>query len=857
MNNREEDRHRNRARTHESGAAKRRKGKEAALKSAEDLAKTRKLDQFFTVLPRQEQELASDAAAETGDNTTNAGVNPDMPEEHDVQTKSGEDEVPVAEMQDLDLPRGNDIGLWPPTMSEEIREYWVKQGASTVQNCDECLFSAHSVKQARKDRDIPRICTVGLFHRKNHNGEVITRKWLCFSPSTGRVYCFTCRLMCLNTSTARSESSQLSTNGFCNWKRSQERLNSHEQSSEHITATIALNKRLKVLGRIDVELTQQTERLERYWKAVLKRVVSVIKFIAERGLAFRGDNELVGSPRNGNFLGILELIAQYDDFLSQHIESHANRGKGHTNYLSSTIMEELISIMGDRVLQEIITHVKKSKYYSISLDSTPDASHVDQLTLILRYMEKDGPVERFVVFMGNKGHGAQEMFDALMKFMETVNMDIRDCRGQSYDNASAMSGKYNGLQAKVREKNKLAFWIPCTAHSLNLVGKDAAECCSSAVHFFDFVEKLYVFFTISTHRHQILMELLKHGDSSLTLKRVTTTRWSCRADALKALKENYHQIQEALKQIADDLEEKMCVRCEAEGLLKQMNKLETGFYTIFWNDILQRTDATNKSLQHAKLDLNTAVASLTSLKSYVASKRDSFYEYEDQGKELTGTDEYIQAKTRRQKRNVRQNPLDYSLAEEAHLSPSEKYKTESFLPVIDQFVTSLDHRLQAYAHISRLFGFFAHLNALSSDELQDAAKQLIAAYPDDLDIVFVEEIRQFVPFVNIFNDEEPEDIGTELFLYRLLISKGVQDTFPNVEVSLRIYLSLMVSNCSGERSFSKLKLIENRLRTSMAQKRLVNLVLMSLESDILRELDFQDIITHFAIQKSRKLSALQ
>ena len=50
-------------------------------------------------------------------------------------------------------------------------------------------------------------------------------------------------------------------------------------------------------------------------RAVLKRVVSVIKFIAERGLAFRGNNELVGSSRNGNFLGILELIAQYATFL--------------------------------------------------------------------------------------------------------------------------------------------------------------------------------------------------------------------------------------------------------------------------------------------------------------------------------------------------------------------------------------------------------------------------------------------------------------------------------------------------------------------------------------------------------------
>ena len=55
-------------------------------------------------------------------------------------------------------------------------------------------------------------------------------------------------------------------------------------------------------------------------------------------------------------------------------------------------------------------------------------------------------------------------------------IDIQHCRGQSYDNASAMSGRYNDLQvqANVAAKNNLAAWIPCAGHSLNLVVKAAA-----------------------------------------------------------------------------------------------------------------------------------------------------------------------------------------------------------------------------------------------------------------------------------------------------------------------------------------------------------------------------------------------
>ena len=76
--------------------------------------------------------------------------------------------------------------------------------------------------------------------------------------------------------------------------------------------------------------------------------------------------------------------------------------------------------------------------------------------------------------------------------------------------------------------------------------------------------------------------------------------------------------------------------------------------------------------------------------------------------------------------------------------------------------------------------------------------------------------------------------------------------FPNIEIALRIYLSLMVSNCSGERSFSKLKRIKNELRNRIGQDRLNSLSIMSIESDVLRQLDFSQIIMDFSHLKSRK-----
>ena len=83
---------------------------------------------------------------------------------------------------------------------------------------------------------------------------------------------------------------------------------------------------------------------------------------------------------------------------------------------------------------------------------------------------------------------------------------------------------------------------------------------------------------------------------------------------------------------------------------------------------------------------------------------------------------------------------------------------------------------------------------------------------------------------------------------------GIRETFPNVEITLRIYLSMFVSNCSGERSFSTLKRVKNVIRTSMNDERLNSLVLLSIESDLLRSLDFSDIIADFASRKARKVT---
>lgn len=211
--------------------------------------------------------------------------------------------------------------------------------------------------------------------------------------------------------------------------------------------------------------------------------MATIQFLSSRGLPFRGDDELVGSPHNGNFLGCLELISRFDPLLSEHLARYGNKGRGHTSYLSSTVCDEFIQLMAEKVLRAIVKEVKDGKYFSIIVDSTPDVTHVDQLALIIRYvLKKSGePVERFLEFIPLHGHTAEHMEETLKSELKELDIDLMDCRGQSYDNASNMAGKYSRLQARIKNKNPNADFIPCSAHSLNLVGACAAECCLEAV----------------------------------------------------------------------------------------------------------------------------------------------------------------------------------------------------------------------------------------------------------------------------------------------------------------------------------------------------------------------------------------
>ena len=137
-------------------------------------------------------------------------------------------------------------------------------------------------------------------------------------------------------------------------------------------------------------------------------------------------------PQNGNFLGLLELLAQFDVFLANRIRRFSNSGKGVPFYLSSTTCNEFVQLMAKEVTTKIANEVKKAKYCSITVDSTLDVTHVNQLTFIIRYVQDNSTiVKRFLKFIDSNGqHDAESITNHILRTLTEYDINLDNCHGQ-------------------------------------------------------------------------------------------------------------------------------------------------------------------------------------------------------------------------------------------------------------------------------------------------------------------------------------------------------------------------------------------------------------------------------------------
>lgn len=141
----------------------------------------------------------------------------------------------------------------------------------------------------------------------------------------------------------------------------------------------------------------------------------------------------------------------------------------------------------------------------------------------------------------------------------------------------------------------------------------------------------------------------------------------------------------------------------------------------------------------------------------------------------------------------------------------------------------------------------------SEENLVKATYDFIIFYEKDISSDFT---RQVLSIKEILTDSLSK-IKTIKELAKYILENDLGSLYKDVLTACVIFTSLPVTVASAERSFSKLKIIKNYLRNSMAQERLTNISILNIEHNRTQDLNINQVIDNFANKKTRKKNFLK
>lgn len=487
-------------------------------------------------------------------------------------------------------------------------------------------------------------------------------------------------------------------------------------------------------------------------------------------------------------------------------------------------------------------------------DATPDISHMEQISYVIRSVDISEAgcyvEENFLGFLHFDLKKGQDISNLIVEQLKADGLDIQNCRGQGYDNGSNMSGAYKGVQARIKEINPKAIFVPCAAHSLNLVGQNSATKVLPAKLILGQIQSLYNFFSGSPLRWNTMKQFV-----GKTLKCQSSTRWSSKADAVSTLVENFKQVCDALLELANSETSNGHTVVEANSLLVMMNSFKFVFGSVIWKLILNRINVCNKLLQNKDCTLDEASKHLEGLVLWLEDFK--ITGFETARKEATDLaakceiDEESGFDTRRSRGRKPARFLDgteKSLNEKDNLA---RFKQEYFDQLMTTLLSDFGARFQTIKSTKGTFEILwgNKLNRFSSKELADAAHVLAKCYETDLDNdAFIKEVGYLKSAVTPFLESNSLNNTSPLDILNVLVKHKLQEQFHNIVIALQIFLTLPVTVATNERAFSKLKIIKKHSRSTMGQQRLSNLAILSIEHKIVKTVNFDRVIKRFVVK---------
>jgi hypothetical protein len=633
---------------------------------------------------------------------------------------------------------------------------------------------------------------------------------------------------------------QLSLERYHGYNESKARLSVHEQLSEQ-----ARHDR----SRKEAEKSENRE--------VVQIIFDCVLFLSKQGLPFRGHDESLASGNRGNFLELLNFIANYCPQLQKWLVSHP----GNVTYMSSDIQDEMISIVANKVRYAVSSDIAEAGMFSLICDEVSDVANGEWITVVVRFVKAAEIKECMLQIVPIFDLHATALRDTVTTTLLLNRVNIAMVVAQCYDGASNMAGQYGGLQAKIKEiVGDHAIYVHCYGHILNLVVCDAMKHNRLADNIFGTLQKLYAFIERSPERHHTYIECLEKHCADVPGKRLlqtlSNTRWSARADNLEVVANCYTAIVDALTVLKKDP--------EASGLLHTMQKFDFVFGVTVLYTVLKYCKSASQYLQTEDLDIGCAAVAvgdlITKLKG-MRSDEECLQQYELACAKVdhmasSNCIDFSLVDSSKRNRNVPKRlqdcVSDQAIAETPFNNTYDKLRVDFYFAVLDQVLANLHSRFDGKNKVI-LDGVaalqFDANNASTADQV--SAVEKLAALYSHIGINVAECKTQFELAVQnkLLADRSQKTLKTA---WTVFYEHKLTQLYVDLAKLLKLAVTLPVTSASAERVHSKLKLVKTALRSTSANERMSDLIQIYVERGIAESLGLGELVSDFAL-KPRKL----
>ena len=418
-----------------------------------------------------------------------------------------------------------------------------------------------------------------------------------------------------------------------------------------------------------------------------------------------------------------------------------------------------------------------------------------------------------------------------------------------------MRGKNAGVQKRILDLNNKALYMPCASHSLNLVVCDAAKSSAQCVTFFGILQRIYTLFSGSTARWAILKENVTH----LTVKSLSDTRWESHIESVKVLRFYLKEVHGALEALVDHAQGKKdgVTASEAQSIAKEIITGPFMVSIVIWHEVLFHINKVSKLLQSPTVSMETLAKEAHSVilflqefreTGFMSARTDAQAMIDQQFTPADNITITFPAVRQRKKRAL----FDYEARDDRRpLTPEEQYRRDIFLPLVDKALTSIKERFSQLDSFNNLYGFLFSTKDMETAITNLTLLQRCERFAEEIGDVDAQDMYREIGI--IVRRYPPQKTKSPFGMLCHIYEESLLDMYPNLSVALRILLTVPVTVASAERSFSKLKLLKNYMRSTMSQDRLNGLAEIAIEHKIARSLEYSDIIEDFAAAKARKV----